>query len=260
MNSLMQMVPWLALSIMRPLGMLLLLPLFKGGAMGSSLIRNSLVLVFALPIAPIIKTMPIDFTHQTVTEIVFLYSEELLIGLVLGFCAAIPFWAIDMAGFIIDTLRGASMSTILNPLMGLQSSIFGMLFTQILSVLFLVSGGFNALLTALYHSYNVLPPNAPLSFNASMLLFIQQQWHMMLELCMSFAMPAIVVMILVDVALGLINRSVEQLNVFFLSMPIKSVLVVFLLLVSMYFAFDHYFMKIQLFEKQISTLFQLWRG
>lgn len=260
MNSLMQMVLWLALSMMRPLGMLLLLPLFKGGAMGSSLIRNSLVLVFALPIAPIIKTMPIYFTHQTVTEVVFLYGEELLIGLVLGFCAAIPFWAIDMSGFIIDMLRGASMSTILNPLMGLQSSIFGMLFTQILSVLFLVSGGFNVLLTALYHSYNVLPPNAPLSFNASMLLFIQQQWQLMLELCISFAMPAMVVMILVDVALGLINRSVEQLNVFFLSMPIKSVLVVFLLLVSMYFAFDYYFMKIQLFEKQVSTLFQLWRG
>ena len=31
------------------------------------------------------------------------------IGLLIGFCAALPFWALDMAGFLIDTLRGSSM-------------------------------------------------------------------------------------------------------------------------------------------------------
>ena len=154
-------------------------------------------------------------------------------------------------------MRGASMSTVLNPLMGLQSSVFGMFFTQILSVLFLVSGGFNALLTALYQSYTFLPPDSALSFNDDLLAFISQQWQMMSDMCLSFALPAMVVMIMVDVALGLVNRSVEQLNVFFLSMPIKSILVVFLLLVSMHFALTHYLNQINQFESNISTLFQL---
>ncbi len=55
---------------------------------------------------------------------------------------AFPFRAIDMAGFLIDTLRGATMSTLFNPCMGMESSIFGVLFTQLLTVLFLISGGF----------------------------------------------------------------------------------------------------------------------
>ncbi|WP_281628702.1 type III secretion system export apparatus subunit SctT [Vibrio sp. St2] len=260
MATLMQYVPILALCMMRPLGMMIMLPLFKGGAMGSGLIRNTLVLMFALPIIPMMQAHPVDFVAKSLTELVLIYGEELLIGLIVGFCAAIPFWAIDMAGFVIDTMRGASMSTVLNPLMGLQSSVFGMFFTQILGVLFLVSGGFNALLTALYQSYTVLPPESALSFNQDLLSFISQQWQMMSDMCLSFALPAMVVMIMVDVALGLVNRSVEQLNVFFLSMPIKSILVVFLLLVSMHFALSHYLNQINQFESNISTLFQLFKG
>lgn len=260
MATLMQYVPILALCMMRPLGMMIMLPLFKGGAMGSGLIRNTLVLMFALPIIPMMQAHPVDFAAKPLTELTFIYGEELLIGLIVGFCAAIPFWAIDMAGFVIDTMRGASMSTVLNPLMGLQSSVFGMFFTQILGVLFLVSGGFNALLTALYQSYTVLPPESALSFNQNLLSFISQQWQMMSDMCLSFALPAMVVMIMVDVALGLVNRSVEQLNVFFLSMPIKSILVVFLLLVSMHFALSHYLNQINQFESNISTLFQLFKG
>ncbi|NUW67462.1 type III secretion system export apparatus subunit SctT [Vibrio coralliilyticus] len=260
MATLMQYIPILALCMMRPLGMMIMLPLFKGGAMGSGLIRNTLVLMFALPIIPMMQAHPVDFAAKPLTELAFIYGEELLIGLIVGFCAAIPFWAIDMAGFVIDTMRGASMSTVLNPLMGLQSSVFGMFFTQILGVLFLVSGGFNALLTALYQSYTVLPPESALSFNQDLLSFISQQWQMMSDMCLSFALPAMVVMIMVDVALGLVNRSVEQLNVFFLSMPIKSILVVFLLLVSMHFALSHYLNQINQFESNISTLFQLFKG
>ncbi|AIW18871.1 EscT/YscT/HrcT family type III secretion system export apparatus protein [Vibrio coralliilyticus] len=260
MATLMQYVPILALCMMRPLGMMIMLPLFKGGAMGSGLIRNTLILMFALPIIPMMQAHPVDFAAKPLTELTFIYGEELLIGLIVGFCAAIPFWAIDMAGFVIDTMRGASMSTVLNPLMGLQSSVFGMFFTQILGVLFLVSGGFNALLTALYQSYTVLPPESALSFNQDLLSFISQQWQMMSDMCLSFALPAMVVMIMVDVALGLVNRSVEQLNVFFLSMPIKSILVVFLLLVSMHFALSHYLNQINQFESNISTLFQLFKG
>ncbi|MCF4176126.1 type III secretion system export apparatus subunit SctT [Vibrio sp. McD22-P3] len=260
MATLIQYAPILALCMMRPLGMMIMLPIFKGGAMGSGLIRNTLVLMFALPIIPIMQAHPVDFSAKSLTELTLIYGKELLIGLMVGFCAAIPFWAIDMAGFVIDTMRGASMSAVLNPLMGLQSSVFGMFFTQILGVLFLVSGEFNALLTALYQSYTVLPLDSALSFNQDLLSFISQQWQVMSDMCLSFAMPAMVVMIMVDVALGLVNRSVEQLNVFFLSMPIKSILVVFLLLVSMPFALSHYLNQINQFESNISTLFQLFEG
>ncbi|CAM3320621.1 type III secretion system export apparatus subunit SctT [Shewanella violacea] len=253
-------LPVLALSMMRPLGMMLLLPLFKGGAMGSALIRNSLVLLFALPTLHAMADMQEVILQADILGVVNLYGKEILVGFLLGFCAAIPFWAIDMAGFVIDTMRGASMSTVLNPLMGLQSSIYGMLFTQVLTVLFLVSGGFNHLLTAMYQSYNELPPGFELNLSQQLLTFFNQEWLLMCQLCLSFAMPAMVIMILVDVALGLVNRSAQQLNVFFLSMPIKSALVLLLLIYSLQFALSHYLERITGVEQQVGTLFRLLSG
>lgn len=49
-------------------------------------------------------------------------------------------------------------------------------------------------------------------------------------------MPAMVMMVLVDLALGFINRSVQQLNVFTLSMPIKSAIVLLMLIISLPFS------------------------
>lgn len=259
-NLLTVQLPVLALCMMRPLGMMLLLPLFKGGAMGSALIRNSLILMFALPTVLAMDEMQPILQQADTWMLISLFGKEMIVGVLLGFCAAIPFWAIDMAGFVIDTMRGASMSTVLNPLMGLQSSIYGMLFTQVLTVLFLVSGGFNFLLTALYQSYQQLPPGFNLTLAQPLMVFIAHEWQLMCQLCLSFAMPAMVIMILVDVALGLVNRSAQQLNVFFLSMPIKSALVLLLLIYSLQFALSHYLQTISGVEQHVDMLFGLLAG
>ncbi len=51
-----------------------------------------------------------------------------------------PFWAVDMAGFLIDTLRGATIGIVFNPAMSVQTSIFGLLFSQFLCALFIITG------------------------------------------------------------------------------------------------------------------------
>ncbi len=38
-------------------------------------------------------------------------------------CAAVPFWAVDMARFLLDTLRGATMGTIFNSTMEAETSL-----------------------------------------------------------------------------------------------------------------------------------------
>ncbi|KDS02164.1 type III secretion system protein SsaT, partial [Salmonella enterica subsp. enterica serovar Heidelberg str. RI-11-014316] len=55
--------------------------------------------------------------------------------------------------------------------------------------------------------------------------------------------PAIICMVLADLALGLLNRSAQQLNVFFFSMPLKSILVLLTLLISFPYALHHYLVE-----------------
>ncbi|WP_053010265.1 type III secretion system export apparatus subunit SctT [Yersinia intermedia] len=243
----------LGLAMMRPYGMLLILPIFTARSLGSSLLRNGLVFAIALPITPILFSITSP-PHDSLTTWFGLACIELMIGVILGFIAALPFWAIDMAGFLIDTLRGATMSTLFNPSMGMESSIFGVLFTQLLTVLFLLSGGFNLVLAALYGSYDTLPIGGGIHSSPQMLMFLQGEWQLMYELCLSFALPAMLVMVLADLCLGLINRSAQQLNVFFLAMPIKSALALLLLLISLPYALDHYLVGIKHTEQKLSIL------
>ncbi|EEQ05986.1 EscT/YscT/HrcT family type III secretion system export apparatus protein [Yersinia bercovieri] len=246
----------LGLAMMRPYGTLLILPLFTARSLGSALLRNALIFAIALPITPLFFS-PSLMTHESFTAWFGLFCTELLIGVMIGFVAALPFWAIDMAGFLIDTLRGATMSTLFNPSMGMESSIFGVLFTQLLTVLFLISGGFNLVLGALYGSYDTLPIGSGIHPSSAMLPFLQSEWQLMYELCLSFALPAMMVMVLADLSLGLINRSAQQLNVFFLAMPIKSALALLLLLISLPYALHHYLVGINHTEQKLSTLVPL---
>ncbi|OHX10902.1 EscT/YscT/HrcT family type III secretion system export apparatus protein, partial [Chromobacterium sphagni] len=164
-----QWLPVLGLCMLRPLGVFLLMPLFSTANLGGALIRNALVLMIALPLLPVYPQWQLPASGAW--GYVLLAAGELSVGLMIGFCAAIPFWVLDMAGFLIDTMRGSSMASVLNPLLGQQSSLFGLLFTQIFGVLFLISGGFNELLEAIYQSYVTLPPGAALRYSPETLSF-----------------------------------------------------------------------------------------
>ncbi|MCL9783810.1 type III secretion system export apparatus subunit SctT [Vibrio sp. S4M6] len=259
MSELMVWVSTLAICTLRPLGVMLLLPLFSQKSLGGILIRNALVIMIAMPVLPVYKELPI-LANPQMMPFVELMLRELFIGLCIGFSAAIPFWAIDIAGFVIDTMRGASMSTVYNPLLGTQASVFGILFSQVLTVLFLVTGGFNKLLNGIYASYNSLPMGQDIVFSKGFLVFLSHEWHLMFDLAISFALPAMVIMLMVDLALGLINRSAQQLNVFFLSMPIKSAMAILLILLSLNFSFGHYLQRMNLFEHQVQNLIVQMRG
>lgn len=230
----------IALAFMRPLGMALFFPLLKSSNLGSAFLRNGVLLSLLLPVLPVIHEQLRVYQHGAWLSVVV---SEIMIGIIIGFFAAIPFWAIDMAGFLIDSLRGATMGTVYNPTMEIQTTIFGLIFTQFLCVLFLASGSFNLLLNVLYHSYYYYPPGKSLAFDRLLLDFLVEQWRTLYQLCIVFSLPAVICMLLADLALGLLNRSAQQLNVFFLSMPVKSALALFLLFLTLPAIFHFYLIK-----------------
>lgn len=220
---------------MRPLGAMLPLPVFGSSMLGGILIRNSLALALTLPSLPLIASLKVvDPMHLPGPFVVMLVSE-LIIGVFIGFSAAIPFWAMDAAGFVLDTLRGASMAGVLNPLLGGQSSPLGAFFSHLTAILFFALGGFHAFMSALYQSYVLLPPDGDWHWSEQFIPIVKSEWHMLYKIALDFALPATVMMVLIDLALGLINRSAQQLNVFSLSMPIKSVMALLMLIIGLQF-------------------------
>ncbi len=221
---------------------MILLPVMSARSLGGALTRNALALMMAVPVFPYAwSAAPNGLGAYDSSAFLTTGLSELTVGLCIGLIAAIPFWAMTVAGELIDTVRGSGLSEIINPTTGGQVSLFSLLLTQVIAALFFVSGGFNQLLEAIYRSYILLPMGAPLSLNRETANFMIAQWQVMVDLGVRFALPAIAVMMMVDFSLGLINQTAERLDVFFIAMPVKSLLACLALSMSMQLSLEEYF-------------------
>src|SRR3546814_3092497 len=81
----------------------------------------------------------------------------LCIGIAIGFCFGIVFWAIGAAGNILYTQVGMSMASIFDPIQGHQTSLHGQFLSQFAAYLFMASGAFLVFLDLLPTSYTVWP-------------------------------------------------------------------------------------------------------
>ena len=165
--------------------------------------------------------------------------REALIGFLIGFFAAIPFWVAENVGNFIDNQRGATMGEVYSPLSGAQVSTTGIFFTQVVSTIFFTSGAILLLLGALYKSYALWPVfGDPVAFSPNAPVQVLGSLDGMLRTTVVISAPVIIVMFLATLGLGLVNRTAPQLNVFFLSMPVKSALGIAMLIVYLPYIMD----------------------
>ena len=200
--------------------------------------RRVAVFGFACLVIPFVKNdMPPGEPNLWMFSI--LAFKEAIIGFLLGFFASIPFWVAENIGNFIDNQRGATMGEVYSPLSGAQVSTTGIFFTQIVSTVFFVSGAVLLMLAALYKSYTIWPVFVDgISFTSGTPLQILGTVDDMLKVTVVISAPVIIVMFLATIGLGLVNRTAPQLNVFFLSMPVKSALGVAMLIVYLPFIMD----------------------
>ena len=206
-----------------------MLPLFNSQIL-PGLLRNGLALALCLMLVPVILSQIHNHPPVSYQLMPFLLMKEAVLGLLLGFFMAIPFWGLEAVGFFIDNQRGASIASSFNPLTGNDSSPLGIMFNQSFMVYFLVSGGFGLMLTVIYQSYLIWSPlEFSLSFHYDAAKTLIAQLDRLMTLGIVLSAPVILVMFLSELGLALISRFAPQLQVFFLAMPIKSGAAVFML-------------------------------
>jgi type III secretion protein T len=166
-------------------------------------------------------------------------AKEALLGFIIGFFAAIPFWIVENVGNLIDNQRGATMGEVYSPLNGAQVSTFGIFFSQIASTLFFVGGAIFVFIGALYTSYSIWPVfSEGIAMSGDTPVFVLSSFDDMMRTTVIIASPVVAVMFLATLGLGFVNRTAPQLNVFFLSMPVKSALGIAFLIIYLPFVMD----------------------
>jgi type III secretion protein T len=184
----------------------------------------SLFAIFFPQLAAVTKT-PLGFNFMLILYMI----KELLIGLLMGFMISIPFIVVQTTGMVIDHQRGGSSLMVNDPTIQNQSSPLGTIFNFLLIYLFFIIDGPFQVIDAISLSYEVIPPDQFLSahFFSTESQFWIDVMHILgrvMILSTQLAAPALIVILMTDVFLGIANRLAPQVQITFLGMPLKSLL------------------------------------
>ncbi|GAA0331919.1 flagellar biosynthetic protein FliR [Bacillus carboniphilus] len=152
-----------------------------------------------------------------------LLIKELMFGLLLGLVAYIILAAIQIAGGFIDFQMGFAIANVMDPQTGAQSPLMGQYFYTITLLFLLAVDGHHLLLDAIFYSYEFVPlaqETLPLG-KSELALFITKSFALMFLIAFQMSLPVVACLFLVDVALGITARTVPQLNVFVVGLPLK---------------------------------------
>jgi len=173
------------------------------------------------------EAIPLDDTY------VLLVGKEVLVGLCLGFFAYLMMAAIQIVGGLIDFQMGFAIANVIDPQTGAQSPLMGQYLYMFSLLLLLALNGHHLLLDGIFYSYQFIPLHTAIPFEHEQFAqFALKAFSEMFIIAFQMSAPIVGCLFLVDVALGVVARTVPQLNIFVVGMPIK-VIVGFLLLMVM---------------------------
>jgi flagellar biosynthesis protein FliR len=199
--------------------------------------RVGLALLLAALASPVLVASAgtAALAQASAPRLALLFAREVLVGLCLGFVAEAAFRAAEIAGRLSDTLRGANVAEILVPTAEERSSPLGVLYLLLATVVFLQIGGVPRLCEALLDSYRVLPVGGGLGAGSARqaAAIVTAASARLIASGVALAAPVIVALWLTDLALGLVARAAPQVPVYFIGLPLKGLLAIGLVLVSL---------------------------
>ncbi len=215
-----QQITLFLLMFVRITAVLYLIPIF-GHKVIHSRMRIAIAFFLALVLFPLgaVNAVP---EPRNLIGFFWMVIMEVGVGVVIGYFTLFIFGAVSFAGSIIDTDMGFAMLSLSDPVdETTMSTATGVFFTLLFTILFLLFNGHYFLLMALQKSFEYIPvgkaafPAQPLAQAAA------DSVTLLMEVAMRLAAPIMVVMFITSVTLGIIAKTMPQMNIFFVGAPLK---------------------------------------
>jgi flagellar biosynthesis protein FliR len=213
----------------------LLAPVFSASLLAA---RSKFVAAAAISIA----LAPIASRHHAIPTdplaFALLFAHEALIGLAFAFALGVLAAAVQAGASLVDTLSGFSLGASLDPITGSQNAVLGQVYSIFAVMIFVITGGVQLMIMGVARSYSLVPLGSspsPSQFAALALHGLESVPVIGLEL----VAPVLIALVVTDVALGLLARSVPQMNAFMLGLPAKVILAFAVVAASLPFVATH---------------------
>ncbi len=194
------------------------IPVFSGGQLPPQM-RIGIAVMFALLTYPVVQQV-LPVTPLTVVDMAMIVAAEVIFGLLVGFLAQLIFMAAEFAGSVVGYQMGFAMANVFDPTTQQQVALISQFQGVFAILLFLSMNVHHMFLEAIVASFMLLPPGN-LNLSGGAIPMIVELSNHALVLSVRLVAPILVILILANLILGLITRIVPQLNVLFLSFPMK---------------------------------------
>ncbi|GIX02104.1 MAG: hypothetical protein KatS3mg112_1041 [Thermogutta sp.] len=209
-------------------------------------VRILLALALAVLILPVVA-VPLPQVNN-ILEFAVMVASELGVGFVLGLGMMVMIQGMQLAGDIISRMAGLGIGDVYDPTSDSELSGFSQFLFILGTVVFLVTGGEKALLSGILESYAVLKPGVLFSVSDATTLLLDCVTFSFV-LAVRVAAPAMAALLTVTLVLGLISRTLPQLNLLMLGFGLNGMAALGTLLLSIGFI-------VMIFEQDLANTFQ----
>jgi flagellar biosynthesis protein FliR len=201
--------PTLLLVIARVAGIFLTAPLLSETAI-PGVVKAMVAMVLGLAVtarlaAPV--TMPGDWV-----ALVLAVGGETLLGATIGFATSLMFHGVELGAEHIGQQMGLSLASVFNPLVEDTTNVLGNMLHLTALVIFLAIGGHRLMVQGLLETFDKVPITG-FSMSQGVLDAVVSLTTASFVLAIKVAAPILVTMMLVGVGMGLIQRTMPQLNI-----------------------------------------------
>lgn len=183
--------------------------------------RLGMAVCMAATLAPgIAATLPLGTVTLSWQSLIVEAVNSLVVGAMLGFTVNLVFTAVRFAGSVAGMQIGFSIVNSFDPMSNSQVSVISQLYYLLAVLIFFVSGAHQILVAAMFQSCLVVPPYASLSATGGAWQILQE-FGAIFTVGFRIAAPVVVVLLLVSASMGVIVKTVPQINVLVVGFPIK---------------------------------------
>lgn len=191
-------------------------------------IKVALSAILTLALAPLVGDIPTIALGSFGAIAVML--EQILIGMALGLVMRFIFGAIIMAGELIGLQMGLSFASFFDPASGGNTSVMARTLNVLTILVFISVNGHLVMISGLGHTFEMLPiGGAKIDINGIGVLI--EFSVTLFTVAIALALPMIIALLTINLAMGILNRTAQQLSVFSVGFPITLTVSLVLLMI-----------------------------
>ena len=210
-----------AMVLTRISGFLLFVPLFGWETIPMTIKVATTVLLSVF--FSFINPPAVAVEQASAVQVMLMLSSEATYGLALGAIANILFSAVKLGGRIAEDQMGLSMAEVLDPLTEERGQPVGSMLEMIFVIAFLSANGHHLLIKVIHRSYELFPAGK-IPTVASLAGNMLDATTIMLAAGLRLAAPMLAALLVLLIALAILARVVPEMDIFFISFPLRMLL------------------------------------